>query len=81
MVVDKAEESNYILPSMTYEVIIARSAEMKTHTITDAKNDISTIIREAEKEEVLITQCGKPAVAVIGFHDDDDGFVPISISL
>ena len=53
---------------------------MKTHTITDAKNGISTIIREAEKEEVLITRYGKPAAVVIGFHDDDDWFVPISIS-
>ncbi|MBI3923269.1 MAG: hypothetical protein HY318_17745 [Armatimonadetes bacterium] len=39
--------------------------------IADAKNGISTI-REAGKEEVLITRYGKPAV-VVGFHDDDDG--------
>ena len=42
--------------------------------ITDAKNGISTIIREAEKEEVLITRYGKPAAVVIGFHDDDERF-------
>ncbi|NCO35295.1 MAG: hypothetical protein AUJ92_05185 [Armatimonadetes bacterium CG2_30_59_28] len=47
---------------------------MKTHTITHAQNGISTIIREAEKEEVLISRYGKPAAVVIGFHDDDDWF-------
>lgn len=44
---------------------------MKTHTIADAKNGIFSI-REAEKEEVLITRHGKPAAVVIGFHEDDD---------
>ncbi len=47
---------------------------MKKHTITEAKNDICSIIREAEKEEVLITRHGKPAAIVIGFHDEDDWF-------
>jgi prevent-host-death family protein len=40
--------------------------------MTDAKNDICTIIRDAEKEEVVITRHGKPAAVVIGFHDEDD---------
>lgn len=44
------------------------------HTITDATNGISTIIREAEKEEVLITRYGESAAVVIGSHDDDDWF-------
>ena len=47
---------------------------MKKHTMTEAKNDICSIIREAEKEEVLITRHGKPAAVVIGFHNDDDWF-------
>ena len=47
---------------------------MKTHTMTEAKNDICSIIREAEKEEVLITRHGKPAAVLIGFHDEDDWF-------
>jgi len=47
---------------------------MKKHTMTEAKNDICSIIRESEKEEVLITRHGKPAAVVIGFHDDDDWF-------
>ncbi|MBI4558090.1 MAG: type II toxin-antitoxin system Phd/YefM family antitoxin [Candidatus Hydrogenedentes bacterium] len=47
---------------------------MKKRTMTDAKNDICAIIREAEKEEVLITRHGKPAAVVIGFRDEDDWF-------
>jgi len=47
---------------------------MKTHTMTEAKNDICRIIREAEKDGVLITRHGRPAAIVIGFHDEDDWF-------
>lgn len=47
---------------------------MKTHTMTEAKNDICRIIREAEGDEVLITRHGKPAAVVIGFRDEDDWF-------
>ena len=47
---------------------------MKKHTMSEAKNDICTIISEAEKEEVLITRHGKPAALVIGFRDEDDWF-------
>ena len=47
---------------------------MKTHTITEAKNDICSIIREAEKQEVLITRHGKPAAVMIGFRSEDDWF-------
>jgi prevent-host-death family protein len=47
---------------------------MKKRSMSEAKNDICRIIREAEKEEVLITRHGKPAAVVIGFHDEDDWF-------
>jgi prevent-host-death family protein len=47
---------------------------MKKRSMTQAKNDICRIIREAEKEEVLITRHGKPAAVVIGFRDEDDWF-------
>ena len=42
--------------------------------MTEAKNDICSIIREAEGEEILITRHGKPAAVIIGFHDEDDWF-------
>ena len=47
---------------------------MKKHTMSEAKNDICNIVREAEREEVLITRHGKPAAIVIGFRDEDDWF-------
>ncbi len=45
---------------------------MKSRTMTEAKNDICKIIKEAEKDEVLITRHGKPAAVVIGFQDEED---------
>ena len=47
---------------------------MKTHTMTEAKNDICGIIREAAAEEILITRHGKPAAVIVGFRDEDDWF-------
>jgi len=47
---------------------------MKKHTMTEAKDDICRIIREAEREAVLITRHGKPAAVVIAFQDEDDWF-------
>jgi prevent-host-death family protein len=42
--------------------------------MTEAKNDICALIREAEKEEVVVTRHGKPAAIIIGFTDEDDWF-------
>ena len=42
--------------------------------MTEAKDDICAIIRESEKEEVVITRHGKPAAVIIGFADDDAWF-------
>lgn len=47
---------------------------MRTCTMTQAKNDICRIIREAEQGEVVITRHGKPAAIVIGFRDEDEWF-------
>lgn len=47
---------------------------MKTCTMTEAKNDICRIIRESEKDQVIIMRHGKPAAVVIGFRDEDDWF-------
>ncbi len=45
---------------------------MKSHTMSEAKNDICKIIKDAESDQVLITRHGKPAAVVIGFHDEED---------
>ena len=47
---------------------------MKTISMTEAKNDICTIIRYAETQEVVITRHGKPAAVIVGFRDEDDWF-------
>ena len=47
---------------------------MTTHTMTEAKNDICALIREAEKDEVVVTRHGRPAAVIIGFADDDAWF-------
>ncbi len=47
---------------------------MTTHTMTEAKNDICALIREAEKDEVVVTRHGKPAAVIIGFADADAWF-------
>ena len=43
---------------------IARSARLRVC--------LATVIREAEKEEIVITRHGKPAGVLIGFESEDD---------
>jgi len=38
------------------------------------KDDLSRFLREAEKEEIVITRHGKPAGVLIGFESEDDWF-------
>jgi prevent-host-death family protein len=38
------------------------------------KNDLSHLLREAEKQEIVITRHGKPAGVLIGFKSEDDWF-------
>jgi len=47
---------------------------MNTNTMTEAKNDICGIIREAQGQGVLIARHGEPAAVIIGFQDEDDWF-------
>ena len=44
---------------------------MKTLPLTNAKDDLSGVIRDAESAEVLIPRHGRPAAVVIGFADED----------
>lgn len=45
---------------------------MKTLPLTKAQDDLSSVVRDAENEEVLITRHGRPAAMVIRFPDEDD---------
>ena len=47
---------------------------MRTRTMTQAKNDICSIIRDAETEQIIITRHGRPAAVIIGFKDEEDWF-------
>lgn len=47
---------------------------MKKVALSEAKDDLSRVLRQAEKEEVLITRHGKPAGVLIGFKSEDDWF-------
>ena len=47
---------------------------MKKVALSEAKDDLSRILRQAEKEEIIITRHGKPAAILIGFKSDDDWF-------
>jgi len=47
---------------------------MKKVALSEVKDDLSKYLREAEKEEVVITRHGKPAGVLIGFESEDDWF-------
>jgi prevent-host-death family protein len=40
--------------------------------LSKMKDSLSEFIREAGKEEVVVTVQGRPAAVIIGFHDEDD---------
>ena len=45
---------------------------MKEVALSEVKDDLSTYLRMAEKEEIVITRHGKPAGLLIGFESEDD---------
>src|SRR5437899_704982 len=47
---------------------------MKKVALSEVKDDLSRLLRIAEKEEVVITRHGKPAGVLIGFETEDDWF-------
>jgi prevent-host-death family protein len=47
---------------------------MKRVPLHKVKDELSRFLREAEKEEVIITRHGKPAGVLIGFESEDDWF-------
>ena len=51
-----------------------RKSRMKEVPLSEAKNDLSHLLREAEKQDIVITRHGKPAGVLIGFKSEDDWF-------
>jgi prevent-host-death family protein len=51
-----------------------RKSGMKEVPLSEIKDDLSRFLREAEKQEIVITRHGKPAGVLIGFESEDDWF-------
>jgi len=51
-----------------------RKSRMKEVALSEVKDDLSHLLREAEKQEIVITRHGKPAGILIGFKSEDDWF-------
>jgi prevent-host-death family protein len=51
-----------------------RKPRMKEVPLSVVKDDLSNLLREAEKEEIVITRHGKPAGVLVGFNSDEDWF-------
>jgi prevent-host-death family protein len=47
---------------------------MKEVPLSEVKDDLSHLLREAERQEIVITRHGKPAGVLIGFKSEDDWF-------
>jgi prevent-host-death family protein len=47
---------------------------LKEVPLSVVKDQLSKYLRMAEKEEIVITQHGKPAGLLVGFKSDDDWF-------
>jgi prevent-host-death family protein len=47
---------------------------MKEVPLSEVKDDLSRFLREAEKQEIVITRHGKPAGVLIGFESEEDWF-------
>jgi prevent-host-death family protein len=52
----------------------AGRSRMKQVSLSEVKDDLSRFLREAEKQEIVITRHGKPAGVLIGFESEDDWF-------
>ncbi len=51
-----------------------RKTRIKEVPLSEVKDDLSHFLREAEKQEIVITRHGKPAGVLIGFKSEDDWF-------
>jgi prevent-host-death family protein len=47
---------------------------MKEVPLSEIKDDLSRFLREAERQEIVITRHGKPAGVLIGFESEEDWF-------
>ena len=55
-----------------------RKSQMKEVPLSEVKDDLARLLREAEKQEIVITRHGKPAGVLIGFESQPTLTSPIS---
>lgn len=51
-----------------------RKSRVREIPLSELKDDLSHLLREAAKAEIVITRHGKPAGVLIGFESEDDWF-------
>ena len=51
-----------------------RKSRVKEVPLSNVKDDLSRFLREAEKQDIVITRHGKPAGVLIGFESEEDWF-------
>ncbi len=51
-----------------------RKSGVREVPLSEIKDDFSRFLREAGKQEIVITRHGKPAGVLIGFESEDDWF-------
>jgi prevent-host-death family protein len=51
-----------------------RKTRIKEVPLSEIKDDLSRFLREAGRQEIVITRHGKPAGVLIGFESEDDWF-------
>src|SRR5260370_1152748 len=49
-----------------------RKSEVRQVPLSEVKGEFSRFLREAEKQDIIITRHGKPAGVLIGFASEDD---------
>jgi prevent-host-death family protein len=49
-----------------------RKSGVKEVPLSEVKDDLSRYLREAEREDIVITRHGKPAGLLVGFASEDD---------
>jgi len=52
----------------------SRKSRVRQVPLSEIKDDLSRFLREAEKQEIVITRHGKPAGVLIGFESEEDWF-------
>jgi prevent-host-death family protein len=51
-----------------------RRSRVKQVPLSEVKDDLSRLLREAKKQDIVITRHGKPAGVLIGFASEDEWF-------